>query len=144
MATTRSKAGKMAVCKFCGARVHVNSIARHEAKQCSLRDILKDKARSPRPVRAAELDRTHEVLEERQKVHGTFSVHSKVAQALKAAMRDSPNWDSLPADAKESLEMIQHKISRVLVGDANYEDHWRDISGYSTLVADDRLGKASA
>ena len=32
--------------------------------------------------------------------------------------------------------MICHKIGRIINGDANYEDSWRDIAGYAQLVAD--------
>lgn len=39
-------------------------------------------------------------------------------------------------DQIECLEMIAHKIGRILNGDPNYGDSWRDISGYATLVAD--------
>jgi hypothetical protein len=33
------------------------------------------------------------------------------------------------------LEMIAHKIGRVLAGDPNHADHWDDIAGYARLVA---------
>ena len=39
-------------------------------------------------------------------------------------------------DQIECLEMIAHKIGRILNGDPNYGDSWRDIAGYATLVAD--------
>jgi hypothetical protein len=37
---------------------------------------------------------------------------------------------------RESLEMIAHKISRIVNGDANYMDSWVDIAGYAQLVID--------
>lgn len=95
-------------------------------------------ARAAKPAKNHE-NRTYAVLAARQKIHGSFSTHARIAQALKAVMQDSPNWSLLHDDAKESLEMIQHKIARVLNGNQDYEDHWRDIAGYATLVADDRL-----
>lgn len=39
-------------------------------------------------------------------------------------------------DQKEALEMIASKIARILNGNTNNEDSWRDIAGYATLVAD--------
>ena len=51
-------------------------------------------------------------------------------------MLNTPNWDNLDFDQKESLEMIVHKIARILNGDPNYDDSWIDIGGYSKLVAD--------
>jgi hypothetical protein len=32
------------------------------------------------------------------------------------------------------LEMIAHKIARILSGDPNHRDHWEDIAGYAELV----------
>ena len=37
---------------------------------------------------------------------------------------------------REGLEMIAHKISRILNGDPNYDDSWVDIAGYAQLVVD--------
>lgn len=51
-------------------------------------------------------------------------------------MTDSKNWQSLAPDQKEALEMIAHKIGRILNGDPNYHDSWHDIVGYTKLVAD--------
>lgn len=75
-----------------------------------------------------------ETLKQRGKTHGEFSTHAKTAQELKLIMRNSPNWNSLSDDKKECLEMVAHKISRVLSGDPNFHDTWHDIIGYVTLV----------
>ena len=42
----------------------------------------------------------------------------------------------LDPDQREALEMIAHKIARIVNGDPNYADSWVDIAGYATLVAD--------
>jgi len=42
----------------------------------------------------------------------------------------------MSCDQKEALEMIQHKIGRILNGDQYYHDSWHDIIGYAKLVAD--------
>jgi hypothetical protein len=42
----------------------------------------------------------------------------------------------LDDDQSEALEMIAHKIARILNGDPNYVDSWLDIAGYATLVAE--------
>lgn len=78
-----------------------------------------------------------EVLTERGNRYGEFSNHAFIAQELKAVMQDTDNWksDKLSPDMKEALEMIQHKIARILNGDPSYKDSWVDIAGYSTLVA---------
>jgi hypothetical protein len=35
----------------------------------------------------------------------------------------------------ETLDMIAHKIGRIIAGNAAEPDHWRDIAGYAQLVA---------
>ena len=41
----------------------------------------------------------------------------------------------------ESLEMVQHKIGRIVNGDPTYLDSWVDIVGYTQLVIDELLSK---
>lgn len=74
--------------------------------------------------------------------YGTFSVQAAISQTMKNFMRQSPNWDSLDPDMAEALDMIQHKIARILNGDPRYADSWHDIAGYATLV-DKRLNEES-
>jgi hypothetical protein len=50
-------------------------------------------------------------------------------------MHSADNWTGLAPDQQEALEMIQHKIARILNGDPDYFDNWHDIAGYATLVA---------
>ena len=76
-----------------------------------------------------------ETLDARGKIYGEFATHAIISQALKQAMwLNSPNWFKLPADTREALEMIQHKIARILNGDPEYDDNFRDLAGYSQLV----------
>lgn len=74
------------------------------------------------------------VLKQRGNVYGDFREHARITQNLKDAMKDSPNWDTLSADKKEALEMVQHKIGRILNGNPDYKDSWTDIEGYTHLV----------
>ena len=76
------------------------------------------------------------VLEERGKRYGEFVDHAFITQSIKRAMVNSPNWQLLSDDMKESLEMIAHKIGRILNGDPEYIDSWTDIVGYAKLVED--------
>lgn len=75
-------------------------------------------------------------LAERGKRYGAFSDHAKISQLLKGVMQSRPAYQSLRADQREALEMIAHKIARILNGDPNYADSWVDIAGYAKLVAD--------
>jgi hypothetical protein len=80
-------------------------------------------------------------LTERGSRYGKFTGHAKITQDLKEIMYMTTNWSkSLAPDQKEALEMIAHKIGRILNGDCNYDDSWVDIAGYAKLVAD-RLTK---
>lgn len=77
-----------------------------------------------------------DTLEERGNRYGKFSSHAYITQNIKRAMQDTPNWKTLPDNMKESLEMVAHKIGRILNGDPNYDDSWHDIGGYVKLVED--------
>lgn len=79
----------------------------------------------------------HEVLTERGSRYGPFKGHARITQALKQDMRCRTNWDSLTDSQQEALEMIAHKIGRILNGDPNYLDSWIDIVGYTQLVIDE-------
>jgi hypothetical protein len=76
-----------------------------------------------------------QVLLERGSRYGKFTGHALITQTLKEVMFNTDNWATLAPDQKEALEMIVHKIGRILNGDPNYDDSWRDIAGYAELVA---------
>lgn len=82
-------------------------------------------------------------LEERGTRYGVFMGHASITQDIKARMQESPKWGQLEADQKEALEMVAHKIGRILNGDPNYHDSWHDIVGYAKLVADRLLPPAA-
>lgn len=79
-------------------------------------------------------DSTQQILSSRAKTHGSFIENGKIMQNLKDAMVNTVNWPHLEPHQKEALQMIQHKIGRILSGNANEPDHWVDIAGYATLV----------
>lgn len=78
---------------------------------------------------------TEELLEARGKVHGNFSEHARITQAIKDVMRGTKNWSMLNPCQREALEMNAHKVGRILAGDPDYQDHWDDIAGYAKLVS---------
>jgi len=82
-----------------------------------------------------------ETTNERGKRYGSFLGQSRITQELKDTMKRSPNWTTLSSSQKESLEMIQHKVARILNGDPNYSDSWHDIAGYASLVDDELEGR---
>ena len=80
-----------------------------------------------------------ETLNERGKRYGLFVDYAEISQNIKSAMYKAAKYQDLTRDKKEALEMIAHKIARILNGDSNYHDNWHnwhDIIGYATIVAD--------
>lgn len=77
-------------------------------------------------------------LIERGSRYGDFRDHARIAQTLKQYIRTELNIlnQQLAPDQAESIEMICHKLARIINGDPNYHDSWLDIAGYATLVAD--------
>ena len=73
-------------------------------------------------------------LNEREARYGSFTGHAAITQNIKRAMAASPNWDRLADDQREALEMVAHKVGRILNGDPDYIDSWHDIAGYVRLV----------
>lgn len=101
-----------------------------------------------------DIDKT---LGERGSRYGEFEDHALITQLLKAVMQGKSDfiegllkkdriidkfleiahkWDQLSPAHKEALEMIAHKIGRILNGDPNYDDSWHDIAGYAKLGED--------
>lgn len=73
-------------------------------------------------------------LAERGSRYGSFEGHAEITQNIKQAMIQSPNWQTLANDQREALEMVAHKIGRILNGSPTYIDSWHDIAGYATLI----------
>lgn len=82
-----------------------------------------------------------DTLAERGSRYGKFAEHANITQRIKYIMQYTQNWNDLQEDQKEALEMVAHKIGRILNGDPNYDDSWVDIAGYVTLVANRLQGK---
>ena len=77
-------------------------------------------------------------LEERGSRYGTFTGHAEVTMRLKKVIYANLRQRDkiLDDDQQEALDMICHKIGRIINGDPNYADSWVDIAGYAKLVAD--------
>ena len=77
---------------------------------------------------------TGNTLAERGERYGKFEHHAHISQRIKDTMANNDGWSRLKNNQKEALEMIAHKIARILNGDPDYADSWHDIAGYATLV----------
>jgi hypothetical protein len=73
-----------------------------------------------------------DTLQERHEEYGDFRTSAKIAQHLKGAIRS--HGENLNATQLEAMSAIMVKISRLLNGDANSKDGWRDIAGYAMLA----------
>ena len=81
-------------------------------------------------------DTLDEILAERKMQHGDFSDHARYTQSLKNYVRQNSKWSELTFVQQEAIEMIIHKLGRIMAGDPNHRDHWDDIAGYARLVAE--------
>jgi hypothetical protein len=78
---------------------------------------------------------TNPAVPNRDRQHGGLESVGIVSQQIKSSMREGVNWGSLslhPA-GREALDMIAHKMARILSGSNPHDfQHWEDIAGYAT------------
>lgn len=84
---------------------------------------------------------TETLITERCTRYGKFKDGAEIMRSLKRVMHDTEGWNNLTASQKETLDMIQHKIGRILNGDPTYDDSWKDIAGYATLIVNELNGE---
>jgi hypothetical protein len=86
-------------------------------------------------VEGVSVDKT---LDARAEKYGKFKDGAALMQAIKRALADhaAKHGKTFADDQWEALEMIVHKIGRIVNGDPDVTDHWVDIAGYATLIAD--------
>jgi hypothetical protein len=80
-----------------------------------------------------------QTLNERGKRYGSFKGHAEVTQRFKIVLEEELyKREKLLSDIQqEAVDMIFHKLGRIINGDENYIDSWRDIVGYTQLVVDE-------
>ena len=77
------------------------------------------------------------LLVERAKTHGSFKQNAIISQRLKQIIRaEFKEYEIMPVEFKEALDMICLKLSRIGSGQAKFKDHWDDIAGYAKLAAE--------
>jgi len=81
---------------------------------------------------------TNIILAERGARYGTFADNASTSQSLKRVMAQhlAKHNKELADDQWEAMEMIAHKLARIINGDPDYHDNWADIAGYAKLVSD--------
>lgn len=120
------------------------SVAAVPAKQVyEWKNVTKTTSDTPLPItmqpsKADAVTDVDAMLAERGKRYGTFLGHAHLTQKLKEMLTQhaTPLGKTFYADEAEALDMICHKLGRIVNGDPHYADSWRDIAGYAKLVAD--------
>lgn len=82
------------------------------------------------------------IMEERGSSYGDFGNQAMCAQTLKQILHGHAHRHGvdLSGEQKEAIDMMATKLSRIVNGDPNKVDSWRDVEGYAKLIAD-RLEK---
>ena len=91
-----------------------------------------------------DVTKVDDVLDSRAKDYGKFKDGAALMQGMKRLLADhAAKHDKTFADDQwEALEMIVHKVARIVNGNPDKVDNWVDIAGYATLVADRLQGNA--
>ena len=76
------------------------------------------------------------VLQERSATHGDFEHGAVISQRLKHALSGGTNWEAMDVVQREALEAVMGKLARIVTGDPNFIDHYRDIIGYTQRAMD--------
>ena len=89
------------------------------------------------------VDQVDETLDARAVEYGKFIEGAEVMQMLKRVVLNALNNrdKTLAHDQAEAMDMIIHKIGRIINGNPDVVDHWLDIAGYAQLVADRLNGR---
>lgn len=115
------------------AEVIENTVIENGVVVGSMHNVINDE------LEATELKPEAALTQERGKTHGRFCDHASYTQSLKRVMyraeaeRRARKQVPLNDMQRESLEMVFHKVGRILAGEADFQDHWDDIAGYAHL-----------
>lgn len=89
----------------------------------------------PMPQRILKMTDRDQLLQEREKTHGSFVKNAQYYAELKGIFESAHYRNYLPIYVN-ALDMIALKLSRILSGQANFKDHWDDIAGYAKLASE--------
>jgi transposase len=106
-------------------------------------EMYDDPWQPPEMVPMPEVNQVDTTLDARAVDYGKFIEGAEVMQMLKRVVQNAlSNRDKVLAhDQAESMDMIIHKIGRIINGNPDVVDHWLDIAGYAKLVADRLEGR---
>lgn len=75
-------------------------------------------------------------LTARGKTHGDFRDNGWIACQLRETFRRMPNWPNMAPSMQLALDEMALKIARMGSSGADpfYDEPWRDIAGYATVI----------
>ena len=78
------------------------------------------------------------ILDERAREYGKFIEGAEIMQMTKRLIHNyiDQRGTAMAFDQLEAIDMIIHKLGRMINGNPDKADHWLDIAGYAKLVAD--------
>ena len=78
------------------------------------------------------------ILDDRAQDYGKFIQGAEIMQMLKRIVHNyiEARGTKLAFDQREAIDMIIHKLGRIINGNPDKVDTWVDIAGYAKLVAD--------
>lgn len=117
---------------------YVNQVENRWLKDEPTEQVQQEMFVEEKQVCVQDMNTIDNTLAERGSRYGPFEGHATVTQQLKSyvwiALEE--RGKVLAPDQQEALDMIFHKIGRIINGDPDYDDSWVDIAGYAKLVAD--------
>jgi hypothetical protein len=83
-------------------------------------------------------DSVDAILDDRAQDYGKFIQGAEIMQMLKRMVHNyiEARGTKLAFDQREAIDMIIHKLGRIINGNPDKVDTWVDIAGYAKLVAD--------
>jgi hypothetical protein len=107
-------------------------------------DMLRPVFAPPEAVPVPPVPDVDATLDARAENYGKFKDGAALMQSLKRKLAEhaAQHGKTFADDQWEALEMIVHKMGRIVNGNPDVVDHWVDIAGYATLVADRLQGRA--
>lgn len=119
----------------------------YRCKECFIQEsnlTLWDPIPLPETVNITWLTATEKLLAERGNRYGDVRNNMVCASDLYSTLLNSlygnksfnlEEWDSRDADGwKGCMQMICHKLARIVTGDITYRDNYDDIAGYAELA----------
>jgi hypothetical protein len=79
-------------------------------------------------------DDIESTLKERGDRYGVFADQAAIEQDLMNRLASGRRWPDMAPDQVSAVQMICVKLARIVNGDPDYDDNWRDIQGYAKLI----------